>query len=94
MTEPSQSGGCLCGAVRFETAAPAHGATYCHCTRCQKRTGTAASAQAQVDGSGFRITAGEDLVKTGATPTVAGRRRSAASAARTCSAATPTTLRR
>ena len=64
MSEPSRSGRCLCGAVRFEIAAPAHGATYCHCTRCQKRTGAAASAQAQVDGSGFRIVAGEELVKS------------------------------
>jgi hypothetical protein len=64
MTEPSQTGRCLCGGVRFEIDEPARRATYCHCTRCQKRTGTAASAQAQVDGSGFRIVAGEDLVKT------------------------------
>jgi hypothetical protein len=50
--------------VRFELDEPAHGAAYCHCTRCQRRTGTASSAQAQVDGSGFRITAGAELVKT------------------------------
>jgi hypothetical protein len=64
MTEPSQSGRCLCGGVRFEIDKPADGATYCHCTRCQRRTGTAASASAHVDGSGFRIVAGSELVKT------------------------------
>lgn len=64
MTEPSQTGACLCGGIRFEIDEPARRATYCHCTRCQKRTGTAASAEAAVDGSGFRIVAGEDLVKT------------------------------
>jgi hypothetical protein len=64
MTNPSLSGRCLCGAVRFELDKPAHDAAYCHCTRCQRRTGTASSAQAQVDGSGFRIVAGEQLVKT------------------------------
>ena len=64
MTEPSTTGGCLCGEIRFEIDRPATGATYCHCTRCQKRTGSGASAQAQVDGTGFRIVAGEDLVKT------------------------------
>ncbi len=64
MAEPSQTGGCLCGAVRFEIDEPAHRATYCHCTRCQRRTGTAASAEARVDGSGFRIVAGEDHLRT------------------------------
>lgn len=64
MTEPSLSGRCLCGAVSFEIDQPAHGAAYCHCTRCQRRTGTAASASAQIDGSGFRILSGEQLVKT------------------------------
>src|SRR5688500_15129851 len=64
MDEPSTSGSCLCGGVRFEIDGPAAGATYCHCTRCQKRTGSASSAQAQVDGAGFRVVAGEDLVRT------------------------------
>ena len=59
----SLSGGCLCGAVRFElTEAPQH-AGYCHCTRCQRRTGTAASPQARVDGRTLRILSGEDYVK-------------------------------
>ena len=38
------TGGCGCGAVRFEVTAPLQSATYCHCRRCQRRTGTAASA--------------------------------------------------
>jgi hypothetical protein len=60
---PSLTGGCLCGAVRFElTEAPMH-AGYCHCTRCQRRTGTAASAQARIDGRTLRIVTGEDRVK-------------------------------
>jgi hypothetical protein len=64
MTEPSLSGRCLCGAVRFRLATPAKGAAYCHCTRCQRRTGTSSSAQAQIDGSGFRFLSGEQQVKT------------------------------
>ena len=39
MTEPSTTGGCLCGGVRFELTQPAEAAGYCHCTRCQRRTG-------------------------------------------------------
>jgi hypothetical protein len=48
--------------VRFELTEPVHEAGYCHCTRCQRRTGTAASAQARIDGTTFRLLAGEDLV--------------------------------
>jgi hypothetical protein len=63
MTEAVLVGGCLCGGVRFELSEPPVGAGYCHCTRCQRRTGTAASCSAWVDGRAFRITQGEELVK-------------------------------
>jgi hypothetical protein len=63
MTEPSTLGGCLCGGVRFELSEPAPEAGYCHCTRCQGRTGTSQSAQARIDGRTFRLVAGEELVK-------------------------------
>jgi hypothetical protein len=53
------AGGCLCGAVRFELTAPPVSASYCHCTRCQRRTGTAASASARVAPGSFRLTSGE-----------------------------------
>ena len=38
-------------------------ASYCHCTRCQRRTGTAASAQARVEPGSVRLTAGQELVR-------------------------------
>jgi hypothetical protein len=60
---PSRSGGCLCGGVRFELSQPATDAGYCHCTRCQKRTGNGSSAQARIDGTTFRLLRGEALVK-------------------------------
>jgi hypothetical protein len=56
------TGGCLCGSVRFEVTEPLVVASYCHCTRCQRRTGTAASAQARVAPGSFRIVRGEELV--------------------------------
>ena len=59
----STTGGCLCGGVRFELTEPATAAGYCHCTRCQKRTGTSQSAQARIDARTFRLVAGEALVK-------------------------------
>ena len=63
MTELPLTGGCLCGGVRFEVAEPPLSAGYCHCTRCQRWTGTAASAQARVAPGSFRVTAGEELVR-------------------------------
>ncbi len=63
MTDANLTGGCLCGGVRFELTAPPLSAGYCHCTRCQRRTGTASSAQARIDGSSLRMLRGEQLVK-------------------------------
>src|SRR5215510_15750808 len=57
------TGGCLCGAVRFEVDEPPTGATYCHCTRCQRRTGTAASAQAVVVPGSVRIVSGDEVIR-------------------------------
>ena len=57
------TGGCLCGAVRFEVDRPPVSANYCHCTRCQRRTGTAASAQAVIEPGSLRIVKGEDVVR-------------------------------
>jgi len=51
-------GGCLCGAVRFELSAPFLSAGYCHCTHCQRRTGTGSSANGRVPQAGFRIITG------------------------------------
>ena len=56
-------GGCLCGAVRFALTEQPNAAGYCHCSRCQKRTGTAASAQAQIDGTTFRLLAGAEHIR-------------------------------
>jgi hypothetical protein len=60
---PALTGGCGCGAVRFEIAEPLVSARYCHCTRCQRRTGTAASASAAVVPGSFRIVQGEDRMR-------------------------------
>ena len=62
MAEPHLSGGCLCGGVRFELTEPPREAGYCHCTRCQRRTGTGSSAQARIDGDTFRLLAGRELI--------------------------------
>jgi hypothetical protein len=56
-------GGCLCGGVRFEITEPLVAFTYCHCTRCQRRTGTAVSAEAGIEPGSLRFVSGEELVK-------------------------------
>jgi len=52
------TGGCGCGAVRFEVRAQLGPALYCHCTRCQRRTGTGASVTARVESASFKIASG------------------------------------
>jgi hypothetical protein len=56
------SGACGCGAVRFEVTEPLGAAVYCHCTRCQRRTGTAASANARLAPGSLVIVAGADRI--------------------------------
>jgi hypothetical protein len=57
------TGGCLCGAVRYEISEPLVFAGYCHCTRCQRRTGTSAAASARIAPGSLRIVSGEELVR-------------------------------
>ena len=57
------TGGCGCGAVRFEIAEALESALYCHCTRCQRRTGAAAAASARVKPGSFHVVAGEEHLR-------------------------------
>ena len=57
------TGHCLCGAVSYEISEPLRNAGYCHCTRCQRRTGTAASAQAGIPRGALTIRSGEELLR-------------------------------
>jgi hypothetical protein len=52
----------MCGGVRYELGAPPEYAGYCHCTRCQRRTGGSAGISAQVVPGSFRVTSGADLI--------------------------------
>src|SRR6476660_8447118 len=58
------TGGCLCGSVRFEVVEPLVSASYCHCTRCQRRTGTAAAVSGRIAPGSLRIVRGEELVRS------------------------------
>ena len=53
----------MCGGVRFELTEPLVSARYCHCTRCQRRTGTAASVNAEIVPGSLRVLSGEELIR-------------------------------
>lgn len=53
----------MCGAVAFEVDPPLGPAVYCHCRRCQRRSGAAASANVRVDPGSFRVVSGEEHVR-------------------------------
>jgi hypothetical protein len=54
------TGGCLCGAVRFEIHGGLRNIVYCHCSQCRKAQGSAFAANGIVDSKRFRIVRGED----------------------------------
>jgi hypothetical protein len=56
-------GGCLCGAVRYQITAPFSSARYCHCTHCQRRTGTASSANGLIPRAGFALLQGQEQLR-------------------------------
>jgi len=65
---PALTGHCGCGEVQFEIDEPLVAAGYCHCTRCQRRTGGGASATAQVAPRSLRVVKGEELLGHWAPP--------------------------
>jgi hypothetical protein len=62
--EPSLplTGGCNCGAVRFELSEAPPRAIYCHCTRCQRRSGAAASPSAFTPPGSVGVVSGQEHV--------------------------------
>jgi hypothetical protein len=53
-----QSGGCQCGAVRYEVTGPPVMVYTCHCTECQKQSGSAFAMAAVIPGESFHVTKG------------------------------------
>jgi hypothetical protein len=52
----------MCGAVRYEVTAPLEYAGYCHCTRCQRRTGGSAAISARVVPGSYTVEQGGDRI--------------------------------
>jgi hypothetical protein len=60
---PELTGHCGCGAVAFEISEPLAAAAYCHCTRCQRRSGTATQGSARLAPGSLTVTRGEEHLK-------------------------------
>jgi hypothetical protein len=52
------SGGCSCGAIRFECSAEPSAMFKCHCRDCQRATGTGAACVVYAPLKAFRVTKG------------------------------------
>lgn len=53
------TGGCLCGAIRYESTAPPVWVSYCHCRTCQKAYGALFGLFVAFREESFRYTKGE-----------------------------------
>ena len=59
MNERPVTGGCLCGAVRYEIATDPTHVVHCHCAMCRKATGAAFATWVCVPLGALVMTAGE-----------------------------------
>lgn len=62
------TGRCLCGGVSWAVHEPLESCWYCHCTRCQRRTGTASSIGARITPGSFELLGGAELIREWAPP--------------------------
>lgn len=58
----THDGGCVCGAVRFAARGEPLRVTICHCTWCQRRTGTAFGTEVVFESGQVQI-AGSDVAR-------------------------------
>lgn len=61
-TSAPAEGGCRCGRVRFRVTAPPLLTMACHCTGCQRMTGSAFSLSAAYPAAAFEVAAGEPVI--------------------------------
>ncbi len=62
MENENISGSCLCGEVTYQFAGPIKVFQYCHCSRCQKFTGSAHASNIIIDPAQFQWLSGEEAV--------------------------------
>ncbi len=61
------TGGCQCGAVRYEVVAPPRGLYVCHCLECRHQSASAFGISVRTDRAAFRVTQGQPKSWTRAT---------------------------
>ena len=59
MTAAAKTGGCLCGAVRYEGRGEPYHITHCHCEDCRRSAGAAFVTWCSFRKEDFRFTKGE-----------------------------------
>jgi hypothetical protein len=57
------TGSCACGSVAYEVTEPFTTAGYCHCKRCQRRSGALWALNAVVPADGFEVVRGGEHVR-------------------------------
>jgi hypothetical protein len=62
VTQPTLSGGCLCGAVRFRAALPAKWVAHCHCSMCRRAHGAGFVTWAGFPAEAVAIEKGSDAL--------------------------------
>jgi hypothetical protein len=58
----AQEGSCRCGRVRIRVSTPPLLTMACHCTGCQRMTGSAFSLSIAIPAHGFSVIAGEPVI--------------------------------
>ena len=53
------TGGCLCGAVRYELSQPPAAGSFCHCSMCRKQSGSLVGGALEFSGAALKFTRGE-----------------------------------
>lgn len=62
MTVEKTKGSCLCGDITYQFSGPVKVFQYCHCSRCQKITGSAHASNIIVEPDSFEWLTGEEQV--------------------------------
>lgn len=62
MVDIKIKGGCLCGAVSYEISRDFKVFQYCHCSRCQKVTGSAFASNIYISASGLQWLQGQESI--------------------------------
>lgn len=69
MTAEILNGSCLCGTVGYQIQGPFLRFVHCHCSRCQKATGTGHATNVYVPPDQFEWTSGQDSTQRFDLPT-------------------------